>query len=245
MHWWFPGNASSVGGKVDSLFYVILYITGAVFLLTEATLIVFLVRYRHREGRKAAHIEGSTKAEIIWTAIPAVILIAIAVVSLPLWAKIKQDKDYPPNADRLGIEAKQYQWNVTYPGPDGKLGTDDDFMKVDSLHLVVNRDYVMDLTARDVVHSFFVPAFRIKQDLVPGMDIKAWVRPTKTGVFEIACAELCGLGHYRMRGLVFVETPRQHAAWLVSQGAASAADSALAASPAPDSAAPSQGKGAP
>jgi cytochrome c oxidase subunit 2 len=248
MHWWFPGNASSIGGKVDSLFYVILYVTGAVFVLTEATLIVFLVRYRHREGRKASYVEGSTKAEIIWTAIPAAILVAIALVSLPLWAKIKQKSDYPTNAARLGIEAKQYQWNVTYPGPDGKLGSDDDFMKVDTLRLIVNRDYVIDLTARDVVHSFFVPAFRIKQDLVPGMDIKMWVRPTKTGVFELACAELCGLGHYRMRGLVFVETPQQHAAWLVSQDEASAADSAEAGVGAPTggtgTATPPSGKGA-
>jgi cytochrome c oxidase subunit 2 len=228
MHWWFPGNASSVGGKVDSLFYAILYITGAVFVLTEVTLIVFLVKYRRREGRKATYVEGSKKAEIIWTAIPAVILVTLALVSLPLWAKIKQYRDYPANAARMGIEAKQYQWNVTYPGPDGKLGTDDDFMKIDSLHLVVNRDYVIDLTSRDVVHSFFVPAFRIKQDLVPGMDIKMWVRPVKTGVFELACAELCGLGHYRMRGLVFVHTPQDYAAWLVSQGEASAADSAAA-----------------
>lgn len=228
MHWWFPGNASSVGGKVDSLFYAILYITGAVFVLTEATLIVFLVKYRRREGRKATYVEGSAKAEIIWTAIPAAILVTLAVVSLPLWAKIKQYHDFPANAARMGIEAKQYQWNVTYPGPDGKLGTDDDFMKIDSLHLVVNRDYVIDLTSRDVVHSFFVPAFRIKQDLVPGMDIKMWVRPVKTGVFELACAELCGIGHYRMRGLVFVHTPRDYAAWLVSQGEASAADSAAA-----------------
>jgi cytochrome c oxidase subunit 2 len=220
MHWWFPSNASSVGGKVDSLFYAILYITGAVFLLTEATLLIFLVRYRRREGRKATYVEGSTKAEIIWTAIPAVILVTLALVSLPLWAKIKQPGEYPRNAARLAIEAKQYQWNVTYPGPDGKLATDDDFMKIDSLHLVVNRDYVIDLTARDVVHSFFVPAFRIKQDLVPGMDIKMWIRPTRTGVFELACAELCGLGHYRMRGVVYVQQPKDYAAWLQSQGVA-------------------------
>ena len=117
---------------------------------------------------------------------------------------------------------------MSYPGLDGKLGTDDDFMKIDTLHLVVNRDYVIDLTSRDVVHSFFVPAFRIKQDLVPGMDIKAWIRPTRLGAFELACAELCGLGHYRMRGLVFVQTPRDYAAWLVSAGEATAAASATA-----------------
>ncbi len=227
MHWWFPSSASSVGGKVDTLFYIILYITGAVFFLVEATLIVFLVRYRKREGRAAAHIEGSNKAEIIWTTIPAVILVTLALVSQPLWSKIKDPEKFPPDSHRLAIEAKQFEWHVTYPGPDGKLGTDDDFMKKDELHLVVNRDYVIDLTSRDVVHSFFVPAFRIKQDAVPGLHIYVWLRPTETGTFELACSELCGLGHYRMRGLVIVQTPEEFAAWLRGQGVAvSAADTA-------------------
>jgi len=241
MHWWFPGNASSVGGKVDSLFYVILYITGAVFVLVEATLLIFLVRYRKRAGRAATYVEGSTKAEIIWTSIPAVILVSLALVSQPLWSKIKDSDTYPKDATHLGLEAKQFEWHITYPGPDGKLGTDDDFMKKDSIHLVVNRDYVIEMTARDVVHSFFVPAFRIKQDIVPGMDIKLWVKPTRTGTFELACSELCGLGHYRMRGVVIVHTAQDFAAWLVTQGAASAADSAAAGVAAGT---PTSGKGA-
>ena len=241
MHWWFPGNASSVGGKVDSLFYVILYITGAVFVLVEATLLVFLVRYRKRGGRAASYVEGSARAEIIWTSIPAVILVSLALVSQPLWSKIKDADTYPKDAAHLGLEAKQFEWHVTYPGPDGKLGTDDDWMKKDSIHLVVNRDYVLEMTARDVVHSFFVPAFRLKQDLVPGMDIKLWVKPTRTGTFELACSELCGLGHYRMRGLVIVHTPQDYAAWLVGQGEASPADSAAAGL----TAATTSGKGAP
>ena len=225
MHWWFPSNASSVGGKVDSLFYLILYVTGAVFVLVEATLLVFLVRYRKREGRPATYVEGSTRAEIIWTSIPAVILVTLAVVSQPLWSKIKDSDTYPRNAVHLGLEAKQFEWHVTYPGPDGKLGTDDDFMKKDSIHLVVDRDYVLEMTARDVVHSFFVPAFRLKQDIVPGMDIKLWVRPTRTGTFELACSELCGLGHYRMRGVVIVHSANDYAAWLASQGEAAPAAS--------------------
>jgi cytochrome c oxidase subunit II len=235
MHWWFPGNASSVGGKVDSLFYVILYITGAVFVLVEATLLIFLVRYRKRAGRTATYVHGSNKAEIIWTSIPAVILVSLAIFSQPLWSRIKDSDTYPTNAYHLGLEAKQFEWHVTYPGPDAKLGTDDDFMKKDSIHLVVDRDYVLEMTARDVVHSFFVPAFRLKQDIVPGMNIKLWVRPTRTGTFELACSELCGLGHYRMRGVVIVQTPADYAAWLASQGEAAPA--------APDTASNS-GKGA-
>jgi cytochrome c oxidase subunit 2 len=236
MHWWFPSNASSVGGQVDSLFYVILYVTGAVFVLVEAALLIFLFRYRRQDGRRATYVEGSNRAEIIWTAIPAVILVSLALISQPLWSKIKSPDTYPKNADRLAVEAKQFEWHVTYPGPDGKLGTDDDFMKKDELHLVVNRDYVIELTSRDVVHNFFIPAFRIKQDAVPGMHILVWVRPTVAGTYELACAELCGLGHYRMRALVVVQTAPEFAAWLQSQGVAS--------SSAPD-ASRAAGKGAP
>jgi cytochrome c oxidase subunit 2 len=220
MHWWFPSNASSVGGQVDTLFYAILYVTAAVFLLTEAALLIFIIRYRRRDGRSATYVEGSTKAEIIWTAIPAVTVVSLALFSQPVWSKIKNADAYPPNADRLAVEAKQFEWHVTYPGPDGKLGTDDDFMKRDELHLVANHDYVIELTARDVVHSFFIPAFRIKQDAVPGMHILVWVKPTVTGSYELACAELCGLGHYRMRAQVVVQTPDEFAAWLRSQGVA-------------------------
>jgi cytochrome c oxidase subunit 2 len=229
MHWWFPSNASSVGGQVDSLFYVILYITGAVFVLVEAALLIFLVRYRRRDGRRATYVEGSTRAEIIWTTIPAVILVSLALFSQPLWSKIKSADTYPPNADRIGVEAKQFEWRFTYPGPDGKLGTDDDFMKKDELHLVVNHDYVFELTSRDVVHDFFIPAFRIKQDAVPGMTILVWVRPTVPGTYELACAELCGLGHYRMRAVVVVQSDSAFAAWLRSQGVATS--SAPAAAP--------------
>jgi cytochrome c oxidase subunit 2 len=230
MHWWFPSNASSVGGQVDSLFYVILYITGAVFVLVEAALLIFLVRYRRRDGQRATYVEGSTRAEIIWTTIPAVILVSLALFSQPLWSKIKNADTYPKDADRLAVEAKQFEWHITYPGPDGKLGTDDDFMKKDELHLVVNRDYVIDLTSRDVVHDFFIPAFRIKQDAVPGMHILVWVRPTVVGTYELACAELCGLGHYRMRALVVVQTAPEFAVWLQGQGVTvSSADTAGAA----------------
>jgi len=231
MHWWFPSNASSVGGQVDSLFYVILYITGAVFVLVEAALLIFVVRYRRREGRRAAYVEGSTRAEIIWTAIPAVILVSLALFSQPLWSKIKDADRFPPGADRIGVEAKQFEWHFTYPGPDGKLGTDDDFMKKDELHLVVDHDYVFELTSRDVVHDFFIPAFRIKQDAVPGMTIRVWVRPTVIGTYELACAELCGLGHYRMRAQVIVQSDSDFAAWLRSQGVAVSSAPAPASQP--------------
>lgn len=235
MHWWFPENASSYGGEVDGLFVLILYITGAIFVIVEVTLLVFLIRYRQREGRKASYIEGNTTAEIVWTVIPAAICVFLGVFSQPLWSRIKDADLIPADAIPLGVAPKQFEWHIRYPGPDGVLGTADDFEKRNELHVIVNRNYRIELTSEDVIHSFFVPAFRIKQDAVPGMHIQGWFKPTRTGEFELACAELCGLGHYRMRGRVFVTTPEEFAAWQARQIAppAAAAPAAPAAPEAP------------
>jgi cytochrome c oxidase subunit 2 len=217
MHWWFPGNASSYGAEVDSLFYIILYITGAIFVLVEVTLLVFLFRYRRRDNRRAEYVEGSTTAEVIWTAIPAVIVVWLGVFSQPLWSKIKNPERIPPDAIPLEVTAKQFEWHIRYPGPDGVQGTADDFEKRNELHLIVNRNYRVGLQSEDVIHSFFIPAFRIKQDAVPGMHIQAWFRPTRIGEFELGCAELCGLGHYRMRARVFVTSAEDFAKWQATQ----------------------------
>ncbi len=217
MHWWFPQNASSFGGEIDNLFLLILYITGVIFFLVEITLVVFLVKYRKQEGRKATYVDGSTRAEIIWTAIPAVIVIFLGVFSQPLWSRIKDPANIPADAIVYDVTAKQFEWHFRYPGPDGKIDTDDDFEKRNELHVIVDRNYEVRLHSEDVIHSFFVPAFRIKQDAVPGLLIRAWFRPTRTGEYELACAELCGLGHYRMRTRVFVQTPEEFAAWQQTQ----------------------------
>ena len=216
-HWWFPTNASSYGAEVDSLFVLILYITGAVFVIVELGLLVFLFKYRKREGRKATYVEGSTTAEIIWTTIPAVVCLFLGLFSQPLWSRIKDPARIPADAIPLEVTAKQFEWHFGYPGPDGLQGTADDYQKRNELHVVVNRNYSVRLQSEDVIHSFFIPAFRLKQDAVPGMHIMAWFQPTRTGEYELGCAELCGLGHYRMRARVFVQTPEEFAAWQSSQ----------------------------
>ena len=217
-HWWFPENASSYGGQLDAMFYVILYITGIVFFVVEIGLLVFVVKYRGRPGRKAAYIEGSTRAEIVWTMIPAITVVLIALFSQRLWSLVKSPSQIPADATTIAVEAKQFEWHFTMPGPDGRLGTDDDIFRKDTLHVQVDRDYVVELQARDVIHSFFVPAFRLKQDAVPGMTTRAWFRATRTGTFEIACAELCGVGHYRMPAQLLVQSPAEFAAWQAAQG---------------------------
>jgi cytochrome c oxidase subunit 2 len=117
----------------------------------------------------------------------------------------------------IGIRAKQFEWHVTYPGPDGQLGTADDFELRSQLHVPVNTPVVATLEAEDVIHSFFVAPWRIKQDAVPGMKIPVWFEPTQVGTFELGCAELCGLGHSTMRVAVHVLNPDQYDAWFRQQ----------------------------
>lgn len=215
--WLMPESVSTFGPALDNLYYVILWITGIVFFATEITLVVFLVKYRHREGRKAAYIHGSNKAEVIWTVIPFIIVMALAIYSKGIWDEIRDPARIPPDAYEIDVTAKQFEWNVTYAGADGQLGTSDDFVSRNALHIPVDRPVRINLRAEDVIHSFFLPQFRVKQDAVPGMMTPVWFEATRTGEFTLACAELCGLGHYRMKGVVTVHTQADFQAWLDSK----------------------------
>ncbi len=220
LRWWLPEQVSSYGGQIDHLFFVILWITGAVFVLVEATLLVFLIRYRQRPGRRAAYTHGNTLVEIIWTVIPAAIMLWLALTSQQLWAAVRDPRHFPAGAMEVEVTGEQFAWNIRYPGPDGRFDTADDITTINQLHMPVGQPVVVRLTSKDVIHSFFLPQFRMKQDAVPGMMGRVWLQATKTGHWEIACAELCGLGHYRMKGFLTVETPQELAAWLAATKAA-------------------------
>ena len=217
--WLMPETVSTFGPALDDLYYVILWITGIVFFITEITLVVFLVKYRHKEGRKAEYTHGSTKAEIVWTIVPFFIVMGLVIYSKGLWDEIRDPANIPPNAYEIDITAKQFEWNATYAGADGQLGTSDDFVSRNRLHIPVDRPVRINLRAEDVLHSFFLPEFRVKQDAVPGMMIPVWFEATRTGEFTLACAELCGLGHYRMEGAVMVHSQADFQAWLDDQQA--------------------------
>ncbi len=219
MRWWLPDAGSTFAGPIDTMFLVILILTGIALVVVEVGVVTFAIRYRARPGRKAYYTHGSTRAEVIWTAIPAVTMVALGLVSNHYWVWMKNKKSIPPNAYHVGVHAKQFEWQVTYPGADGKLGSDDDFTVRNQLHVTVNEPIAVELSSEDVIHSFFVPEFRVKQDAVPGMHITAWFQATKTGEFEIGCAELCGMGHYKMRARVFVHTPDEYKAWTAQQAA--------------------------
>ena len=217
MSWWLPLQGSTFAPQIDGLFIAILIITGLAFVIVEAGLIWFVIKYRGRPGRKGHYTHGSAKAEVIWTAIPAVTVVALGLVSNHYWKEIKGRDSIPADAYPIGIHAKQFEWQVTYPGPDGELGTADDFTVRNQLHVPVGRNVVVVLTSEDVVHSFWVPVLRVKQDAVPGMTIRAWFQATVPGEYELGCAELCGMGHYRMRARVFIHTPAEFTAWMQQQ----------------------------
>jgi cytochrome c oxidase subunit II len=224
MHWWLPPAASTFAGPIDGLFLAILIITGIALVIVEVGLLWFVVKYRGRPGRKAFYTHGSTRAEVIWSAIPAVTVVALGIASNHYWVEIKGRGSVPANAFPVVVHGKQFEWQVTYAGPDGQLGTGDDFTVRNQLHVPVNQPVLVHLSSEDVIHSFFVPEFRLKQDAVPGMDIRVWFQATKTGEYEIGCAELCGMGHYKMRARVFVHTPEELNAWLAAQAAGGSAE---------------------
>ena len=215
---WLMGNsASTFGPTIDRLYLVILIITGIVFFATEGTLLWFLFKYRHREGHKAEYIHGNTRAEIVWTVVPFVIVLAIALASRGVWAQVKDPQNVPANAMTIRVDAKQFEWNVTYPGPDGQLATGDDFIVRNRMDVPMDRPTHVILHAEDVIQSLFLPDFRVKQDAVPGMEMNVWVQPTRTGEFVIGCAELCGIGHTRMRGTLTVHSAADYQTWTNEQ----------------------------
>ena len=209
---WLPENVSTFGDEIDAIFYFIYYLTGGAFVLVTVLMVIFLILYRHKEGRRAVYSHGNTALEITWTVIPTIILFALSFVSASTWANIKIKA--PPSDFEVRVAGKQFNWEITYPGPDGKLGTKDDFKIDNEMHVPVNKVIRVRLTSNDVIHSFFLPNLRIKQDAVPGREILVWFEATKTGKYELPCAELCGFGHSGMLGWLYVDTPEDYEKWM-------------------------------
>lgn len=238
--WWLPPLASEHGARIDFLFKTTLVITALVFLLVQLTLGFFALRYRFREGRPALHFLESRTLEALWTLIPAAILTTLILMGGRTWSQIHSPP--PPDAFMVEVTGQQFKWAFRYPGEDGTFGPtnpdlidetnnplgldmkdrasqDDIFFPAGQgeLHLPVNRPCLILIRSKDVLHSFFLPNFRVKMDAVPGMTTRFWFVPKRTGTFELACAELCGLGHYQMRGTVVVEEEEALRQWLSQQ----------------------------
>ena len=212
-----PEAISSYAHQVDNIFWVIMWLTGFFFVLTEGLLIYFVLKYRAKEGGKSKHTHGNHKLELIWTFIPGVILFALAVFQTGAWGDIKFKDGFPDpeskDTYRVQVFGKQFEWNFRYPGPDGEFGTKDDLTMLEELHVPVDKDVIVYLRTMDVLHSFFLPNVRLKQDLLPAHTIPQWFRITKTGEWEIMCAELCGSGHTKMSATLFVHDAESLAAW--------------------------------
>jgi cytochrome c oxidase subunit II len=207
---------SSYASDIDGLIILIGWIVGVWFLIAEAVFFYLIFRYRHRDGHKGEYVTGEEKHQKRWITIPhALVLVCdifIIVGAVRVWYDIKQDL---PQADsEVRIIAQQWAWSFVQPGPDGQLDTADDIKTVDDLHVEVGKTYHYHLEARDVLHDFSVPVFRLKQDAIPGRVITGWWKATETGVHDIQCAEICGIGHGLMFGRIHIESPAEHAAWM-------------------------------
>jgi cytochrome c oxidase subunit II len=213
-----PENIATYGQEIDDLFYLIYYITGITFVLVTVAFVAFLVMYRERPGHRATYTHGNTTLEMTWTIVPALILVVLTFLSIPSWSKVKS---HIPESDlHIRVTGKQFNWEVTYPGPDGKFDTADDQTFDNEVHVPVGKAVVLHLRAKDVIHSVFIPQARFKQDAVPGREILQWVqiakapKPGTPDKYEIPCAELCGFGHSGMKGFLFVHTPDDYQKWV-------------------------------
>lgn len=223
---WFPEDVSDHGHIIDGLFNFILYLTGAIFLATGLALFAFLWKYdASRSAQPVKFVHGSHVLEVVWSILPAATLLFIAIFQMDTWAgaKIERPALLPgPDGitgtvdDSASVEVmgRQFEWRIRYAGPDQILGTSDDLYTVNDLHLPVAEKAVIAIKSMDVLHSFFLPNLRVKQDLVPGMKQYVWFTPTKEGKYDLVCAELCGWGHYKMKGRLTVESRAKYDQWL-------------------------------
>lgn len=200
--WWFPRNVSVFGERIDALFDLNLWITGGVFVLVFLVL-AWTVWRGARPGR-ASPVHGDVRLELVWTLVPAAIFVALAVAQLDEWRELKYAGSRPNVPLTARVVASQFDWHFVYPGRDGKLDTLDDIETAYELCVPANEPVVLELVSRDVIHSFFVPGLRLKQDVVPGMRPVVWFEARETADLELVCAELCGFGHYKMAGRVRV-----------------------------------------
>jgi len=227
--YWFPTLASEHGQRIDSLFMAVLIVSGIAFVLVQGALGYFVARYGENGREKASYWHDNPKAEAFLLIGTAVILTILVFMGQRVWASV-YFVDAPADALVIQVTGEQFQWNFHYAGPDGAFGrTDvklitstnnvgldrmdpaakDDVVTLGEMHFPVGRPVKVRLRSKDVIHSFFLPNLRVKQDAVPGLSIEVWFTPNRAGAYEIACAELCGLGHYRMKGALTIDESQQ------------------------------------
>ncbi len=238
-----PPAASSHAYEIDRIIYFMHILMAILFVGWGIFFILALIKFRKKKNPKANYygVQSHTSSyiEVAVVIIEALLLLGF---SIPFWAK--QVNAFPQRNDyvEVRVTAEQFAWNFHYPGKDGifgkssikyydkqsnPLGLDpndpngkDDITTINQLHLPIGRPAVLHLTSRDVIHSFGVPLMRAKQDAIPGLSIPTWFTPTKSGTFEIVCSQLCGLGHYRMKGFITVHQEEDYQNWLAQNAPA-------------------------
>ena len=236
--WWLPRNVNMFGHEIDFIFYLILWLTGVTAVAVFSVMIYFLVKYRARPGIPAIHSHGNNALEVIWTTIPVFIFLALAIYGNEQWTQMRL-RTPPADALPVAVVGEQFGWNVRYPGPDGKLGkmvaskvgkdnpfgidpadTEglDDFTTYNDIVFPLNRPVRLYLGSKDVIHAFYVPEFRLYQDMVPGRVYDfVWLKAEATGNFQLACNQLCGQGHYKMFGKLSVVEEADYQTWVKSK----------------------------
>ncbi len=218
-------EASSFASQIDGLILLVLVLVGFWFLVAEGIFFGLIWKFRAKgDGRKGQYLTGHEKHVKRWITIPhALVLVCdvvIVIAAIRVWYNVKMQ--LPPADYEIRIIGQQWAWVFQQPGADHKLDTKDDITTTNDLHVVVDKTYQFQLQSRDVVHSYSVPVFRLKQDAMPGRTITGWFKPTKTGTFDIQCTQICGIGHGVMVGKLIVQTPAQHAAWVAKNTPAAA-----------------------
>jgi cytochrome c oxidase subunit II len=191
-----------MAGNVDALYIFLIIVTGMMTLLVFTAVIYFAARYRQREGVKAEPIEGSTPLEVTWSIIPFFVFMVIFAWGAVVYFK---GRTPPRDATEVYVVAKQWMWKLEHA--EGQR-------EINELHVPVGRDVKLIMTSQDVIHSFYVPAFRMKQDVLPGRYTVAWFHATKPGTYHLFCAEYCGTQHSGMVGDIVVMEPAQYEAWM-------------------------------
>lgn len=233
-----PVEASAQAPQLDRLTLLVHGLMAVMFVGWFAYLVYVLIRFR-RQRHPTADYHGARGQWSKWTeaAVAILELLLLGAFSIPAWSSRVHGAP-AEGALVVRVVAQQFSWTVHYAGPDGEFGrvdaslvspdnpagldrrsphAADDVVTVNDMHLPLGRAVIVQLTSRDMVHSFGVPAMRVKQDVIPGMMIPVWFTPTIEGTYDIGCSQLCGLGHYRMRGLMTVVSPQEFSRWLATQ----------------------------
>lgn len=213
-------SASTYSQDLDQLILLIAVLVGFWFFAAEGMFFWLLWKFRARDGVKSQHVTGDEPHLKRWITIPHMLVLLcdvfILVGAVRVWYDIKLQ--LPEAHATVKVIGQQWAWVFVHPGPDNQLDTADDISVVNELHVEVDKNYHFQLSSRDVLHSFSVPVFRLKQDAIPGRTIKGWFNATKTGEFDIQCAEMCGIGHGLMPARIFIESAADHAKWVAEHG---------------------------